>query len=468
MNFAPNVRKLHFFFFKKTGNREFSEVRRVYGHSGFLVSRGCPRTRDISETRNISETRGISNILWIIFGVLCLGAVFITGCSGSGSDDNGKNEHDASVDARVEDASPQDQEDSGTNGNDECETSGEGDFSVTKVIGDVGEGSAVVICGYQFGDLGPTYVLFDNMESGQNGEQSQLSDPIVGEWWRAGKEYSDEAGRSGSMSMVIGGGEGATVQFGIPDENAELELMHFTEIFVSWALRDMGVFPGNNSSETEFSTDSSAKDLWLMYGNRGDNYDYSCSQGTCNGNDVVLVTHTGSGSFKIDGNNTNSSWWLGGFWQFQTWNPMSTYLKINPEDPYGPIVGAFEHISPEGGYIRDDYEGTMMREEHDQIPPVWDRIKFGSWYRSTEGFRRLIDDIYIALGDGAAARVEIADAPQIEEVTRLAISTIDEWSENRLEATIRLGDLDPEADDLYLFVVNADNERSPGFALNNL
>lgn len=357
-------------------------------------------------------------------------------------------------------------EDTGSADPEDCEA-GDGDFGVTDVIGDIGDGLSVVVCGNAFGDQGPSYVLFDDMESGQADEPIEESSPLVGEWWQVSTSYSDGAGRSGEQAMTIGGSGSGNAQFGIVDDDEELGLMHFDEIFVSWALLDLGVFPGDNSSETEFSTDSSAKDVWVMYGDRGDNYSYSCSQGTCNGNDIVLVSHTGNGGFKIDGNNTNSDWWISGldFWQFQTWNPMSVYLNVDSEDPYGPIEGAFEHISPEGGYIRDDYDGTIMREEHDEVPPVWDRIKFGSWHRSTDDFERVVDDIYIAVGDGAAARVEVADAPTIENATQLAISTIDDWSDERLEATLRLGDLEPEDDDLYLYVVDADNQRSEGFAL---
>lgn len=372
-------------------------------------------------------------------------------------------EHDSSdgEDSAVDDAG-QEEADAAP---DDCGEPVGGGFGVTSVIGEVREGAEIIVCGDEFGHLGPSYVLFDDMESGEPGEPVELTNPLAGEWWRVSTLYSGAEGLSGSQAMTIGGEGSGVAEYGITDDDAELGLMHFNEIFVSWALLDLGVFPGNNSSETEFSTDSSAKDLWLMYGARGDNYSYSCSQGTCNGNDIVLVTHTGNGSFKIDGNNTNSSWWVGGFWQFQTWNPMSVYLKVNPEDPYGPVVGAFEHISPEGGYIRDDYDGTVMREEHDEVEPVWDRIKFGSWYRSTEGFHRIVDDIYIAIGDGAAARVEIGDAPHIEDVTRLAVSTVERWSANRLEVTVRLGGLDPQTDDLYIFVVDANNNRSPGFAL---
>ena len=380
-------------------------------------------------------------------------------------DDSG--EYD--VDDVGEDANSTDDvgdEDTGPTGPEDCEAD-DGDFGITDVIGDIDDGLSVVVCGNDFGDQGPSYVLFDDMESGQAGEPVEESSPHVGQWWQVSTSYSDGAGRSGEQAMTIGGSGSGNAQFGIVDEDEELGLMHFDEIFVSWALLDLGVFPGDNSSETEFSTDSSAKDVWVMYGDRGDNYSYSCSQGTCNGNDIVLVSHTGNGGFKIDGNNTNSNWWISGldFWQFETWNPMSVYLNVDSEDPYGPIVGAFEHISPEGGYIRDDYDGTIMREEHDEVPPVWDRIKFGSWHRSTDGFDRIVDDIYIAIGDGAPARVEIADAPVIEDATKLAISTIDDWSDERLEATLRLGDLNPEDDDLYLYVVDADNQRSAGFAL---
>lgn len=346
---------------------------------------------------------------------------------------------------------------------------GDGTFAVVSVAGEIADGAQVVVCGNAFGDLGPTIVLFDDMEEGEPGASVADATPTIGAWLEGRGVYADDASRSGALSMVaadadIDGGTGRSTVFGIPDASGNLGLREFDEFFVSLAIRDLGDFPGNNSSPTSFSSDSSAKDVWVMFGNRGDNYDYSCSQGECNGNDVVLATHAGGGSFAIGGNTTLTGWWLPTFWQFQTWNVTSTWVRLDPDDPYGPVTGTFEHVASTSGYVRNDYDEGLLRDL-DGIPPTWDRIKFAAWYRGAGDVRRVFDDLYVAIGPGSAARIEIADAPVIENATKRAISTVDAWSDGRIEVTLRLGDLDPAVDPLYLYVIDANHVRSPGFAL---
>lgn len=344
-------------------------------------------------------------------------------------------------------------------------------FAITRVDGDLEDGAPLVVCGAGFGAQGPEAVFFENFESGTVGEDVTESSPVRGKWLSPSGRYIDDAARSGNLSLLVAdaqetGGNGVGAVMGFPDESGDFGLMHFDQFFVSWAERDLGDFPGHDSSPTEFSSDSSAKDVWVMYGSRGDNYDYSCSQGECNGNDIVLATHTGGGAFKMDGNTTRSNWWMGNFWAFQQWNMMSVYLAVNSQAPYGDIdAGVFEHFSADKPMHREEYGGPIMRQELDQIPPVWDRIKFGAWYRQAGDVRRIMDDLYVSVGDGAPARVEIANAQNIEDATRIAISVVDQWSDTRLDVTLNLGGFDPAQQDLYLFVVDANNQRSGGYAL---
>ena len=344
---------------------------------------------------------------------------------------------------------------------------GEGRLVVTEVRGSIEDGAEIVVCGDLFGAQGPNILLFDDMEGREGGAAVAADDPVIGAWTDPGGLYADDAGRSGSGAMVVNdttdtGGRGVSSTVGLVDPSGRFGLRHFDEVFLHLSIRDLGDFPGNGSSPTMFSSDSSAKDVWMMFGGRGDNYEYSCRT-ECNGHDLVFATHTGRGSFKTDGNNTRSRWWLPDFWQFQQWNTMSTYLRIDPERPYEASRGVFEHVAAGAGYTRSDYEGQILQELAG-LPPVWDRLKVGAWYRGAGDVRRVVDDVYIAIGPGAAARVEIANAPRIEDATRVAVSTAHGWSSDRIEATVRLGDLD-RSEPLYLFVVTADAERSAGSPL---
>lgn len=341
---------------------------------------------------------------------------------------------------------------------------------ISALLGDIAPGEPIIICGSGFGETGPTTVFFEDFEYGQPGQELETT-ATLGQWLNPAGTYVDDSSLSGSNALLVADhieteGRGVSAVLGFPDDEGDFGLKHFDEFFVHWSMRDLGDFPGNNSSPTSFSSDSSAKDIWVMYGDRGDNYDYSCRQGTCNGNDIVLATHTGSGSFKVDGNNSNTSWWIGNYWAFERWNTLSTYLKIDAADPYGPATGVFEHTAPEQGVYRNEYQGTVLREEHTEVPPVWDRLKFGAWYRTAGDVRRIFDDIYVAVGPGAAARVEIANAPEFDDASRIVISPITSWSDKRIDLSLRLADLADSPDDLYLFVVDAQHRRSAGVLLN--
>ena len=340
---------------------------------------------------------------------------------------------------------------------------------ISALLGVAEEGHPLVICGRGFGDLGPTTYFLDDFESGQVGAPLG-ADATRGAWLDPRGTYVDDAALSGTNALLVADsveteGRGVGAVLGFPDEQGDFGLTHFDEFFVHWSMRDLGDFPGNDSSPTAFSSDSSAKDVWVMYGSRGDNYDYSCSQGSCNGNDIVLATHTGRGSFKIDGNTTNTSWWLGDYWAFQQWNTLSTYLKINADDPYGAVTGVFEHLTQGQGVYRDTYNEGVLREDLTEIPPLWDRLKFGAWYRGAGDVRRVMDDIYVAIGPGAAARVEVANAANFDEATRVVISPVASWSDGRIEVDLRLADLSSSDSDLYLFVVDAEHRRSAGVLL---
>lgn len=71
------------------------------------------------------------------------------------------------------------------------------------------------------------------------------------------------------------------------------------------------------------------------------------------------------------------------------------------------------------------------------------------------------DDVYLAIGPNAAARVEIGDAPTYAASKRLAIMTPQSWSNGTITATVRMGPFKP-SDTLYLFVVDASNVPSAG------
>lgn len=95
--------------------------------------------------------------------------------------------------------------------------------------------------------------------------------------------------------------------------------------------------------------------------------------------------------------------------------------------------------------------------------PYWDRIKFNAWTRSGDNpVKRLYDNIYVAVGDNANARVVIADAEDLNNATRLVHLLPITWEDDRILAEI------PELDgsrEQFVHVITAGNEFSAGIPL---
>ena len=100
----------------------------------------------------------------------------------------------------------------------------------------------------------------------------------------------------------------------------------------------------------------------------------------------------------------------------------------------------------------------------DGMPYAWDRLSIVGYFRSGNSYPRdnyVIDDVYLAVGPNSAARVEIGNKSDYFSCTKMAISTPTSWSDTRINVTLREGNFNP-GEKAYLFIVDADNNPSPG------
>jgi hypothetical protein len=98
-------------------------------------------------------------------------------------------------------------------------------------------------------------------------------------------------------------------------------------------------------------------------------------------------------------------------------------------------------------------------------PYQWTRLHLNGWIRETDRdyeVRLLYDDIYLATGPHAAARVEIGNKANYSECTMMAISTPTAWSGTQITATVREGCF-RDGDAVWVFVVDDQNVPSAGF-----
>ena len=96
----------------------------------------------------------------------------------------------------------------------------------------------------------------------------------------------------------------------------------------------------------------------------------------------------------------------------------------------------------------------------------WDRFTVPGWYGNGDNTHNQMtyDDIYVATGPNAAARIEIGDAPTYKKSRNLAISTPQTWSDSQIVFTLRAGPF-TDFSHAYLYVVDANNNVSKGYAL---
>lgn len=324
-------------------------------------------------------------------------------------------------------------------------------------------GETFVISGSGFGGTGPNVVLFDNFESGSPG--SVIGSATYGSWIGDTRNiYTSDDGYSGSKSMIaetypnlksnITAGKKGSGPHGLET---------FQEVFFTSAIKDLGNMPGAGGTPTSYGTDSNSKDMWLMLGHRGDNTDKPGM-----GNDMYIVAHTGGGHGIVSGNNGGIRWFVGidDYWQFKAWNRHSFYAKADPSDPYGKGIAKLSVINGKGNFLRSRSSGLITQKSG--VIPFWDRVKFAGWYRWGSDMHRVMDDIYMAIGPGAQARVEVCDKPTYEQCTMAGILVPTSWQSGRIQATY-YGSPISNPSDAYLYVFDSNGTyNSSGYPLHGL
>lgn len=329
----------------------------------------------------------------------------------------------------------------------------------------------LTILGDNFGG-GPQVKLYDDFNNTKQSPDGKLElIPSIGQWDRHNNSGYTESKRNDDKSdqVLIVRDTSLQVQanivFAIDDINGVHGKKHFQEIYLSYTEKDLKEFPGRNGTIDSFSDISSSKSAWLMFGNRGDNTSYAVSKGEPAGHDLVISTWTGS-SFATGGNNTamSPSFWhheLRNNWAFQDWNTISFHAKLNPESPYSEAEGFISFVN-KNFYLKKVRKGNFMSDQTESgVPyPFWDRVKFYAWDRYTESdVKRATDNIYIAIGNNANARVVFTDHELLGKSKVLVHALPVSWSNKKITTKIPNDSRLPR----YVHVITSNEESSGGY-----
>jgi hypothetical protein len=312
------------------------------------------------------------------------------------------------------------------------------------VSGTVEDSEEIVISGSSFGS-GPTVLLFDDFEGGADGNQLATDLATVGSW----NNVQSSAWTSYSTANKISGSLAA--RFDSYNYPANLHPViradapaAFDTFYASWwqIIPSGDITPGCGYGGCNWKT------VWV------------CKDDQCDDADVTIATNAATTSWLLFGNDYPYLY--------------SPYLK----DPAGSandvvtangvwqrfqfyIKGATDSSGEERIWQTNSSGNTRLVMDRDRQTlnsgDTNKRLQFfvNGYVRDTPGSHPTFDDVYIAYGGNAQARVEIGNANTYTGCSNLAVCTPTSWGATSIVCTVRQGSFAND-DTAYLYVIDED------------
>ena len=304
--------------------------------------------------------------------------------------------------------------------------------SVSNVSGTRSDGNSMTITGTGFGS-GPNVVIFDDFEKGSNGSNISTgsSSAQVGGWNQieGSPEYSNSAKVSGSLAfradMSLSWIQRITAN--LPSNTTKYFYSYWAYIPSSDNWPGSGDSAGINWKLIWFVMNQDLQggfDHPVMLGQAGDT---NFSGFNCSGNPPTAV------SAWLDGFNMTKGSWK------RVWG--YTHIATNGKMQIWDLTSNGVHTA-----LNQDMDTSSATNVN--------YVKLNAYGRTTSNCHPMFDDVYVATGDNAMARVEIGNAATYATCTQLAICTPDSWSSTSITATVRQGGF-ADAATAYLYVFDA-------------
>ena len=322
---------------------------------------------------------------------------------------------------------------------------------ISNVSGTFTDGNTITITGSNF-KLGPRVHLFDDFEGGVAGQRIPLTSPKVGVWTgdnslatRLPRYHDYSASGDLGFAMV----DYITVPGTANNSSLNIEFPNEQEIFVSY---NVAVPPGSHFPASTIpngfsdSISSSWKFMWLM--------DTPTGYGTDELYDVVLLSQAGYGSCMIGGNSILVTYVKAckDWWDFDGFNHIAVWLRPNMNDLFGNGTAYFQATNNKNGTTKQTYIKPVFKKG---VSTRFNRLSVPGWSRGGEKSQGVYDDVYVALGANASARIEVSDSAVYDQSSIIAISTPMSWSDSQITLTFREGGL--QNGTAYLYVIDKDN-----------
>jgi hypothetical protein len=310
---------------------------------------------------------------------------------------------------------------------------------------------------YNFG-AGPENVKFDDFSGGTLGSNVT---PVNSMFDVTSQFYPAKfTGDSRSGGFAITGFDETAKQASINTVNLSDE----REIFLSYAVKiPTGKYaPGNGTDNTgtnaDYVMDSSWKLSWPQYNDGATN-------------DICVPTNIGNGEWYLSGNGLSNKLItseMGGnspsWWGWNNWTRLSSYLKAGdvPQTDLGKVY--FQAIQAGGSLFESSKDVVVFEGTNAVAPYAWNKWNIPGYARPNVGgsdglgtdVMFLHDDVYIAWGNNAAARIEIGDNIVYENCTDLAMCKPTSWATDALQADLGLGAFSA-GQSLFVHITLSDN-----------
>ena len=326
--------------------------------------------------------------------------------------------------------------------------------AVTGVTGTINNGQSITINGSGFGTTGPNVILFDDFEKGANGNtlSSVVRPASVGQWEQHTEinpyypTYSSSAAHSGTLALRQHWGSGGDNQEGarwvsadLPDNQKEMYISFWTYLPA-----------GQNVPGASGSYGPNWK-VWWLHSDPWPKDDFSTQIISNNPTEIDPLCW-------VDGTQDRA---CGGWVPFTLnkgrWLRWEAHLTGSSTSS-----GTIKMWYTDSGTARKTLVSTTGKTL-DSGSSGWDVIHFPGFARYDTNSNTYYDDIYIAAGNGAQARVEIGDASTYTACKNLAVLTPTAWGASAITATVRAGSF--TSGQAYLFVIDASGNASPGYSV---
>ena len=141
-------------------------------------------------------------------------------------------------------------------------------------------------------------------------------------------------------------------------------------------------------------------------------------------------------------------------------NRVSTWLKADAANPETEGYTWIQWLSAktDPAFVRDYDRPVFNGSATLPTSYKWTQLNVPGWYgNSLNNPGGVYDDVYLATGANAAARVEIGDASEYEDCTELSIMPSVSWADSEIKVIVKTKG-NQTISQKYLFIFNGENE----------